>query len=395
MKAKEKVTMHDSVLTDELIEEMRSRQGTKLRCDHTVGNEEATRMAILKFADGVGDHNRLWRDADYAGKSVYGTIVAPPSWILSVLAGMQFGWRGLGGFHNASTLEFYRPILLNDKIMVEVFFKHFEGPSPSKFAEQVVTNFKEANYYNQRDELVAANKWSVMRFARSSARKKSKGGKYSNIALPHPWTEEELKRIEEEVLTEEPRGSQVRYWEDVEIGEALTPIVKGPIGLTDMIAFLIGGGAPIPRMAAHGVALRQYREHPAWAFRDPHTFAKEPIFAVHYHKEAANAMGLPLPYDVGTQRHAWQIQMLTNWASDEGWIKSTNMELRRHVFLSDVVRFTGKVTRKYVDGDGEYCVDVETSAVNQRGEDVMPGQATIALASREKGLCPVTKRLPS
>ena len=71
---------------------------------------------------------------------------------------------------------------------------------------------------------------------------------------------------------------RIRYWEDVEVGEELKPVVKGPLGMTDEIAFLIGGGAPIPRLAAHGVQLRQYRRHPAWAFRDPTTHALEPIY---------------------------------------------------------------------------------------------------------------------
>jgi acyl dehydratase len=173
MKAGQEVKLEDAVLTDDLVSEMRSREGIMLRSDHTVGNEEATRMAILKFADGIGDPNPLWRDQDYCNQTPYGTIVAPPSWILSVLAGLQFGWRGLGGFHNASRLEFYKPILLGDKIRVEVYFKRFEGPSPSSFAEQMVKNFKEARYYNQREELVAANKWTVIRFERMRARKKT------------------------------------------------------------------------------------------------------------------------------------------------------------------------------------------------------------------------------
>ena len=393
MATSEAVQMHDSQITDELIEEMRSKVGIKLRSEHTVGNEEATRMAILKFADGIGDTNPLWRDLEYGKKSRYQTITAPPSWILSVLAGLQFGWRGLGGFHNATKLEFKKPILLNDKIRVEVFFKRFEGPNPSKFAEQVVKNFKQANYYNQKDELVAVNKWTVMRFDRTRARKKSKGRDYEQIQHPHPWTEEELNRMEAEVLAEKPRGADIRYFEDVEIGEALAQVLKGPIGITDEITFLIGGGAPIPRMSAHGAALQLYQKHPAWAFRDPNTHAKEPVFAVHYLKEAANAMGLPVPYDVGTQRHTWQIHMLTNWMGDEGWLKATNMELRKHVFLSDVVRFTGSVKSKFVDDDGEPCIEIETHAMNQRGEDVMPGTATVVLPSKEKGTFPLDKRI--
>jgi hypothetical protein len=70
-------------------------------------------------------------------------------------------------------------------------------------------------------------------------------------------------------------------WDDVETGQVLTPVVKGPLSLTDEIAFLIGGGAPIPRLMAHGLSLRFYRRHPQWAFRDPTSCGLEPIYAVH------------------------------------------------------------------------------------------------------------------
>ena len=392
-KESKKVKMTEAIITEEMIAEMRSKAGLKLRIDHSINNEEATRLAIRKFADGIGDPNPLWTDAEYARKTRCGSIMAPPSWIWAVFAGVQFGWRGLGGFHNSTDAEFYRPILLGDKIAPESRFIGFEGPKPSKFAERIVINKKEASYTNQRNELVARSRWSVIRMERARARKK---GKYSRIELPHPWTEPELKAIEEEILAEEIRGADTRFWEDVKVGDELKPVVKGPLGLTDEIAFLIGGGAPIPRLAAHGVQLRQYRKHPAWSFRDPNTHALEPIFSVHYNKEAAYAQGgLPMQYDVGFQRHCWQIHLLTNWMSDDGWLKRSFAEYRKFVYHSDVVWIKGRVAKKYIDKDGEYCVDIETNAVNQRGEEVMPGGATIALPSREKGVSPLDTRLPA
>jgi len=385
-----KVRMQEWRITDEMIEEMRSKIGLKLRIEHSMFNEEATRLAILKFADGIGDTNPLWRDVEYARKTGYGTLVAPPSWVFSVFSGVQFGWRGLGGFHNATEVEFYKPILLNDKITPECIFTGFEGPKPSKFAGRMVVDWYENRYCNQRNELVAKARWSVVRVERAKAREK---GKYRHIQLPHPWTEEELKKIEEEVLSEEVRGSNIPYWEDLEIGQELKPVVKGPLGLTDEIAFLCGGGAPIPRLAAHGTALHQYRRHPAWAFRDPSTYALEPIFAVHYNKEAAKAMGLPMQYDVGFQRHCWQIHLLTNWMGDEGWLKRSYAEYRQFVYHSDVVWVTGKISGKFIDEEDERCVKIETRATNQRGEEVMPGYAVVALPSRERGTSPLDRRL--
>ncbi len=387
---KSKVKMTEAHITDEMVEDMRSKVGLKLRIDQSVQNEDATRMAILRFAEGIGDPNPLWTDLDYAQKTRYGTLTAPPSWIFSVLSGLQFGWRGLAGFHNATETEFFQPILLGDKITPECIFVSFEGPKPSEFAEEMVIDWYENKYFNQHGELVARAKWSVVRVSRAKASKK---GKYHSIELPFPWTDEELKRIEEEVLSSETRGSSVRYWEDVRVGEELKPVVKGPVGLTDMIAFISGGGAPIPRLAAHEVALRRYRQHPAWAFRDPATHALEPIFAVHYNMEAAKAMGLPMQYDVGFQRQCWQIHLLTNWMGDDGWLKKCCAEYRKFVYHSDVVWVKGKVVKKYIDEDRECCVHIETTAINQRGEEVMPGWATIALPSKEKGSFPLDSRL--
>ena len=63
------------------------------------------------------------------------------------------------------------------------------------------------------------------------------------MKLPHQWNENELKAIEEQILAEQARGANIRYWEDVVVGENLQPITKGPLGMTDEIAYLIGGGA--------------------------------------------------------------------------------------------------------------------------------------------------------
>ena len=314
-----KVQMTEGIFTEELIAEMRAKTGIILRIDQGINNEEATRMAILKFADGIGDPNPLWRNEEYAKKTRFGSIIAPPSWVFSVFAGINFGWKGLGGFHSSTDAEFYKPIYRNDKITPQCQFNGFDGPKPSSFAEKVIVNKKENTYRNQNGELVAKVNWFVTRMERLKARQK---GRDSAMKLPYQWSEVELKKIEADILSEEPRGANIRYWEDAEVGEKLKHITKGPLGMTDEIAYLIGGGAPIARLAAHGVMLRNYQTHPAWAYRDPDTGALEPIFSVHYNKAAAFAQGgLPLQYDIGFQRHTWQMHLLTNWMGDDGWLK--------------------------------------------------------------------------
>jgi acyl dehydratase len=386
--------MPEARLTDEMVSQMQARAGTDLRIDHSTFNEEATRLAVAKFAGGIGDVNPLWTDADHARRSPWRAPVAPPTFVIGCFSGIQFGWPGLGSFHSASRLRFHRPVYWSDTITSSCRYEGFSGPSPSRFAGRMVTDHFANRYRSQRGEVVAEIDWDVVNFERATAR--GRGGKESQAAdefvIPHPWTAGELDKLRAQVLSEEPRGANARYWEDVAVGDDLGPLTKGPIGLTDEVAFVAGGGAPIPRLAAHAAALRAYESHPAWCFRDPETGALEPIYSVHYNRHAANAMGVTYQYDVGFQRQCWQIQHLTHWCSDWGWVKTAEAQYRRFVYLSDVVTLSATVAETFVDDDGEHCVRVATRAENQRGENVMPGSAVVALPSRGSPDSPASRR---
>lgn len=376
----------EGLITEEALAKFRARIGTKLRIGN-IYNQYVTPDSIRHFVDGIGDPNPLYRDREYARQTRYGELIAPPSWLYSVYPTWVLqGLPGVHAFHSGNDWEIYLPIYNGDVITPEAVFTGFEE-KPSKFAGRMIMEYQEARYFNQRGELVAKAKSWLVRAERRAARET---GKYASITVPHRWTEEELEKLEQDVLAEEVRGGTVRYWEDVEVGEQLRPVVKGPLGLTDMIAFT-AGAAPI-QLLAHGLALRLFRAHPAWCVRDKETGAREPIYSVHYNKSVARAVGLPYPYDVGAQRQCWLFHLLTNWIGDEGWVKRCYAEYRRFVYLSDAVWLTGTVTRKYVDEAGEYCVDIETHAINQRGEDTMPGQATVILPSRVAGTWPVELR---
>jgi len=366
--------------TDEMLAKMRDLIGTELRTDSCVNNEYATRLAILRFAEGIGDDNPLWVDEEYAAAGPFGGIIAPPSFIFACLGSIQVGWPGLGGFHAETKMTFQRPIKVGDKITAKVVFDGFDGPiEGSNFGGKRIKDYLRQEYWNQDGELAATFICSRMRFERTEMQARRESRK---IELPHPWTPEQLEEIEERILAEAPRGATPRYWEDVEVGDELDIVTKGPIGLTDEIAFIAAGAAPIPRLSAHGVALRRYRKHPKWAYRDPNTHALEPVYSVHYNDYAARLQGAQIAYDVGIQRTCWQIHCLTNWMGDTGFLKSLHGQYRSHVYLSDVVELGGRVVAKEVDADGDHVVRVETWAHNQREQNVMPGSAVIVLPTR-------------
>jgi acyl dehydratase len=384
--------MAEATLDEAMIASMREKVGLELRIEHSTNNREVTRMSILKFAGGIGDTNPLWHDEDHGIASGYQAAVAPPSWIICCFSGLQFGWPGLGSFHSMSDVRLHRPILRDDVITPTCVYEGFDGPRASKFAETTVVDHFLNSYRNQRDELVAEIRWDVINFQRQAARANSASGAKPQPDVPHRWSPAELEAIEDEIMTEAPRGAEPRWWDEVEIGQPLDQLVKGPIGMTDEVAFVASGGAPIPRLAAHRASLHQYRAHPAWAFRDPTTSALEPIYAVHYNAHAAHAMGVAMQYDVGFQRQCWQIHLLTDWMGDDGWVKRASAQYRSFVYLSDVVRLGGEVTARYIDDDGEAVVDIATNAGNQRGQDVMPGTATVALPRRNEST-PVERRM--
>jgi hypothetical protein len=85
---------------------------------------------------------------------------------------------------------------------------------------------------------------------------------------------------------------------------------------------------------------------------------------------------------VGIHRSCWQIHSLTNWMGDAGFLKHITGQYRSHVYLSDVVRLGGRVDRKEVDADGDHVVHLTTWAVNQRGQECMPGTAIVRLPTR-------------
>jgi acyl dehydratase len=390
--------MPQAVITDAMIVAMEAKVGIDLRIDHSVNNDVASRLAVAKFSGAIGDINPLWTNAEHAARSAYGAPVAPPSFVMACFSGIQFGWPGLGSFHSRTHVRFERPVYWGDVVNPRCRYEGFDGPRPSGFAGRGITDKFLNTYTNQRGEPIAEIRWEVINYERGQALARrdgadgDAGSSKPTLQLPHPWTEEEIVAIEAKVLAETPRGEEPRLWENVEVGDPLDVVTKGPIGLTDEIAFVVGGGTPIPRLKAHAAALHDYNDHPAWAFRDPVTGAKEPIYSVHYNYQAARAMGAAFQYDVGFQRQCWQLHHLTHWSGDDAWIKEVQSEYRKFVYLSDVVRLTAMVTGKRVDDDGDHVVDVKTEAVNQRGEVVMPGWAVVALPSRSAERPPVARR---
>ena len=95
----------------------------------------------------------------------------------------------------------------------------------------------------------------------------------------------------------------------------------------------------------------------------------------------AKVIALPGIYDLGPQRGSWLAQIVTNWMSDHGLVRKLRHELRRFNIEGDTTWVSGKVARKWVEGD-LHLVECETSCRNQRDETTGTGTVEVVLPSR-------------
>ncbi len=371
-------------ITEEGLDQLRKR----MHIEHPITepflrfvNDDSIRHA----ARAIGDMNPLFIDPKHAAASRFGRQVAPASFLYGVTWGSWDMRRGEGlpgvhGLHSRDRWRYFRPVLAGDEIRATKMLVGLEEKAGS-YAGRSIIQTREFKYFNQRDELVATCLMSAFRVERNAGKE---GAKYSSIAKA-TYTVEEIQSIDDEVGSEIVRGANPRYWEDVLVGEALQPIVRGPLTVADMIAWMMGVGSPHIRSGQYWLAYR--KQSPKVGVRDPKTNIFEAVERVHWDPFMAAEIGMPAPYDYGSQRGAWATHLMTNWAGDDGWVAEVDVQYRGMNFLGDTVWVRGAVTRKWQDektGIGYIACSIQ--GVNQRGDTIMPGSAIVALPTRAKKL---------
>jgi hypothetical protein len=184
-----------------------------------------------------------------------------------------------------------------------------------------------------------------------------------------------LEAIAHAIETEELRGHSPRFWEDVEVGTAIQPMLKGPLNITDMICWYSGGGHSYQ---SHRRAVMHRKRHPADAFINSETGAQDSAARGHTESKMAREVGMPGGYDVGPQRISWMGQLMTNWMGDTGFMRRLNVSVRRPNIFGDVSWCRADIVDKRVD-DGAYVVDLALKVENQLGEVTAKGETTIIL----------------
>ena len=367
-------------ITEQGLEDLQRRIGVKIGATAEPWCYEATRDNIRHYAHGIGDDNPLWCNPEYAAKTSHGTIIALPSFLYStsrIVSGYVGGLPGVHAMWSGSNWTWHQHAKRNDVISTEAYLKDLVEHD-TRFAGKAIQQTYHVDFFNQTgDKLAEADTW-CFRTERDHAREK--GTKYTEVQEKGvvPYTDEQLQEAYKLYANEEIRGANTRYWDDVQEGEELPVLFKGPMTVTGFIAYAQGWGGLYIR--ANKLAWQLIDAHPGVGIKNRFGVPDVPE-RVHWEEEFALEVGAPGAYDYGPERSSWLMHQMTNWMGDEGFLRQADCKIRRHNPAGDMLFIRAKVTKKSKEGD-RHLVAITQEAHNQNNELSVLGSCIVQLPTR-------------
>ncbi|WP_258359866.1 FAS1-like dehydratase domain-containing protein [Moorella sulfitireducens] len=349
----------------------------------------ATEESIKKMGLAVDPWNPLWHDEVYARGTRWGSIIAFPAYqgafgepgISELRASPECGYQYM--IWAGEDWVFYKPIRPGDRLKIWrrrpqlLDVTRIEGDGPRTFG--LVEG--DMDYINQHDELVSTLKLYVERTFLPEPRTKPV------YSMPeYSYTKEELLYIAKLMQEEEIRGADIRYWEDVQIGEEMKPIVTGPTTMADNAIVNAVSPSVGSRMDPRAIFLSSVGEDMGkWIVEDPDTgryyFTGGPT-GRHWSDRAAQAEGEPCAWLYGVISRFSLLRVITNWMGDDGFLRKFIWRHMARTRVGDTLIGRGKVVGKRVEKE-EYLVDLKVWLENLRGNISEAAVATVRLCSKE------------
>jgi acyl dehydratase len=369
------------VITDEALDNLRRLIGRPIAESIEPWCYEVTRDNVRHYAHGIGDDNPLWCDPAYAASARHGRIVAPPSFVFAlnrILSGYVGGLPGIHAMWAGADITWHQPMVVGTEIRTEAHLKDLVEHQ-TRFAGRAIQQIYHVDFRDQDGNLLVSGDSWCFRTERDAARER--GTKYdaAKARPPMRYTPEDIQRIFDLYDAEEVRGDKPRYIEDVEVGEALPPLVKGPMTVTGFIAYAQGWGGLYIR--ANKLARLQFKKHPGLGIPNKFGIPDVPE-RVHWEDDLATLVGTPAAYDYGPERCSWLTHHLTNWMGDDGDLFRHSTQIRHHNVVGDWILIKATVVEKGVDAEGHHYVRIEQEARNQHDELSATGNGIVRLPSR-------------
>jgi hypothetical protein len=342
-----------------------------------------SKETVGRFARGFADMNPLYHKESYAQKSPWGRIIAPPAVLCyaETVNGATDGFPGCHTIWRGVDYDWLRPIYADEVVKSSTVLEDVYILEDSKFAggKAAVQSYATA-VHSLDDEYVGTYRTSWQRFSRSKAKSE---GKYADIER-HTWTDEELEGVWAEYHSQNlknRRGAEPRYFEEIEIGEQVPYIIKGPVTLTSKIAFEMAFGA-FGWFVGHELAMALWEKAPRLPIRNEENVPEPPV-AIHWTNERCQKyLGMPGAYEAGFERLNWITQLINNWMGDHGRLRRLSCQFRAFHWQGDACRLYAEVTGKRVE-DGEHLVDLKLwTESHPRDQRTTDGEITVELPSK-------------
>jgi acyl dehydratase len=356
--------MSEGKITDEGLAKIRERIGQGFP-GRRPWRTEVTRDAIYHLALAIGDLSPLYLDEEYAKKTRWGTLIAPPIIVQCMdtlravgSSGLPEGLPGVHSIWTGSLYQWARPPKLGDHIRADCYLKEIVERESQFSGGRSVYQTYEAIYFDQDGQRIGLRNDTWMRAERAATRDKKK---YGDIKLA-TWTPDDWKRFQDEYRNQ--KRTVKRLWDDVKVGDMLGPLLKGPLTPTAEIAFESYFGI---YLVGNKVAANLYDKHPALMIPNEQGIP-EPPQRVHWDNAfTTRLLGLPGAYDLGPERCSWLIHLMTDWVGDDGFLASIDVRYRKFNYMGDATWCRGRVEEKF-ERDGRAMVRCAIECVNHRDE---------------------------
>jgi acyl dehydratase len=384
------------VITDQAIDALRARIGIPEPNPAPPHYQRPGKDTFRIVAQAYGDDNPLWCDPYYGSATRWGEPIASPVLVggdsligedevtsvaedkRELMRGDPL--RGVHAFYAASSREWWAPLSAGVRVLRRNALVGVQD-KPSEFAGRAVHEWS-GQVFGAADGPLLSGQYKLMiRTERDKARSKAK---YAAVQ-PYVYTDDEITTIEEQVLAEQCRGAQPRWWEDVAVGDPVGPLLKGPLTVTDIVCWHVGMGMGLYRIAPLRLGVRNRRRIPRFYHRDELN-VPDVMQRVHWDPEFARRSGNPTTFDYGRMRETWLIHACTDWMGDDAWLWKLDCRFRAFNYVGDTQWIRGTVASHYLADGGRPAVDVELQADNQRGLVTTVGTATILLPSKAHGV---------
>lgn len=353
---------------------------------------------IRRWAQAMHFPSRLHYDSDFAAESRFGRLVAPQSFPVAMDDGHGSAPACVGAIPNShlvfggdewwfkNTRVSAGDMLHNHRVPFDYVVKETKFAGPTCF--QRGDNF----YYNQEGDLVAQQRSTAIRYNPELAREMG-----SMEATEDPeWSDSELKKLEERkfewIKMLHDLGHSKRYWDDVQVGDALPTRVIGPHSIasftTEWRAYLFTIWCGVKRRTDLDIEALGFVGEMAGKEQDPVLELENPEQTDgayigpsrgHLFPRYARMIGMPRGYGYGASMGAWILDYLSGWAGEWGMVVHSNCSYRGPAFTGDVSIMDAKVVDKMVDGEGRNLVQVDFTMVNQLGVKSATAKAEIEL----------------